>query len=402
VSPTMRAQRALVACLATVLAASLGLGIVGCGGGRVKSWHVHGLGSTLNQIQHRARDEGALDLVVRPGFPTRLPTATFTRQTGCEVSTTHSASADLVSSSATRHADGVLAAGDSMLRLIDSGAVAPVNYGLVPSYRDVVPGLRGQIWDRVDGTGYAVPQGRVANLELFRNDYLPSATTSWTPMWSPSLRGHISVYNAPIFIADAALYLQATRPSLHITNPYELDGKQFAVVARLLRRQRRDVGEYWSAATIRAQVASFSDGNSLVGTTWPRQVRLLNAEQPPVPITSLKPVEGTTGWADAWMISARPKHPNCLYLWLDYIVSPEANAREAQLFAEAPANVTACEVAADDSFCTDTHADDDEWWKDVRMWTVPQKDCGDARGAVCKTHADWQKAWAAIRTRRRT
>jgi putative spermidine/putrescine transport system substrate-binding protein len=383
--------------LAVFLAGAFGLGIAGCSGGRVKDWRVHGLGSTLDQIQHRARAEGALDLVVRPGFPTRLPTADFTRQTGCQVSTTHAASLDLVASKATHDADGVLVAGDTMLRLIDSGAVAPVNYGLVPSYRDVVSQLKGQVWDTVDGAGYAVPQGRLANLELFRSDYLPSDTTSWAPIWSPSLRGHISIYDAPIFIADAALYLQSTRPSLHITNPYELDGRQFAVVARLLRRQRRDIGQFWNAATIRAQVTSFANGSSLVGTTWPRQVRLLNAEQPPVPITALKPVEGTTGWADAWMISAKPKHPNCMYLWLDYIVSPEANAREAQIFDEAPANATACEVTTDDRFCTDAHADDAEWWKDVRMWTVPQKDCGDARGDVCKSYADWQKAWAAIR-----
>jgi putative spermidine/putrescine transport system substrate-binding protein len=282
-----------------------------------------------------------------------------------------------------------------ILRLVDKGAVAPVHYALVPSYRDVVRALKGRAWDTVDGLGYSVPQGRVANLELFRTDFLPTSTNSWSPLWSPSLSGRISLYGDPIYIADAALWLGARRPSLRITNPFELDGKQFTLVARLLRRQRRHVGEYWNSATVRSQVASFASGRSIVGTTWPRQVRRLEAQG--ALVNALVPREGTTGWADAWMISAKAKHPNCTYLWLDYVVSAAANARVARLFAESPANPTACELSNDPGYCTETHADDEAWWKNVRFWTVPQKACGDSRGDVCKTYADWQNAWGAIK-----
>jgi putative spermidine/putrescine transport system substrate-binding protein len=386
---------------AALVAGALGLGIAGCGGGRVGDWQVKGLGASLNEIQHRARDEGHLDLVVRPGFPTRLPTGPFTRQTGCQVSTTHAPSVDLAAPGATHGADGMLAAGDVVLRLADDGKIAPVHFPLVPSYRDVVPALKGQVWDTVDGLGYAVPQGRVANVELFRTDYLPADTDSWAPIWSPSLSGHISIYDSPIFIADAALWLGSRRPGLKIGNPFELDGKQFALVARLLRHQRRHVGQYWNAATLARQVASFASGTSLVGITWPRQVRLLGAAEPAPPVTAIVPKEGTTGWADAWTISAHAKHPNCMYLWLDYVVSPAANARVAELFDEAPANLTACELMADPGYCTTTHADDETWWKAVRLWTVPQQDCGDARGDVCKSWDDWRKAWDAIRRGRR-
>ena len=367
----------------------------------MSDWQVEGLGSSLSEIQHRARDEGRLDLVVRPGFPTRLPTGPFTRQTGCEVSATHAPSPDLAAANALEGADGALGAGDVILRLADEGAVAPVHYSLVPGYRDVVPALRRQPWDTVDGLGYSVPQGRAPNLELFRSDYLPADTDSWAPIWSPSLAGHISIYDSPIFIADAALWLGSRRPRLKITNPFELDGRQFALVARLLRHQRRNVGQYWNAATLRRQVASFAAGTSLVGSTWPRQVRLLGAQEPPAPVTALVPREGSTGWADAWMISAHAKHPNCMYLWLDYVVSPVANARVAELFDEAPANLTACELMADPGYCAAAHADDEQWWKAIRLWTVPQKDCGDSRGDVCKPWDDWSKAWQSIRAGRR-
>ena len=45
----------------------------------------------------------------------------------------------------------------------------------------------------------------------------------------------------------------------------------------------------------------------------------------------VKPKEGTTGWSDTWMISSKAKHPNCMYKWMDYIISPEANAEVDRL-----------------------------------------------------------------------
>ena len=40
-------------------------------------------------------------------------------------------------------------------------------------------------------------------------------------------KGLVQAYYGPIYIADAALYLKSHRPELGITDPYELDQKQF-------------------------------------------------------------------------------------------------------------------------------------------------------------------------------
>ena len=34
------------------------------------------------------------------------------------------------------------------------------------------------------------------------------------------------------------------------------------------------------------------------------------------------------------------EHPNCMYMWMDHIISPKANAAVAEWFGEAPANAT--------------------------------------------------------------
>ena len=36
------------------------------------------------------------------------------------------------------------------------------------------------------------------------------------------------------------------------------------------------------------------------------------------------------------MIYSKAAHPNCMYLWMNYIISPQANAKVAEYFGEAP------------------------------------------------------------------
>ena len=50
-----------------------------------------------------------------------------------------------------------------------------------------------------------------------------------------------------------------------------------------------------------------------------------------------------TGWADTWMMSSHAKHPNCMYKWMAWMITPEvAGRRSAEYFGEAPANPLAC------------------------------------------------------------
>jgi putative spermidine/putrescine transport system substrate-binding protein len=307
---------------------------------------------------------------------------------------------DLVDHVSTGKYDGVLTTSDQTRRLIEGGDVAPIDYALVPGRSDVFDDLKGRTYDTVQGTGYAVPQGRAANLEAFRTDFLPPDTDSWTPLWSPSLRGHISIYDDPIFIADAALYLRSIKPQLGITSPYALDETQFAAVRRLLVRERRRVGNFWTAATTARQIAAFAAGKVFVGIAWPHTVAQMKLEDTPLPAAGVKPVEGTTGWVDEWLISSHADHPNCMYLWLDYVVSPEANAKVVELASEAPATARACEFTLRPTDCGELHADDETWWQDVAIWRTPSSDCGDARGHQCMSYDEWRKAWDELRAPR--
>jgi putative spermidine/putrescine transport system substrate-binding protein len=320
----------------------------------------------------------------------------FEQETGCQVNVKLGNTSDeMVTLMRTGNYDGVSASGDATLRLIYAGDVAPVNTDLIPNYADVYDSLKDQPHNSIDGQMYGVPHGRGANLLMWRTDVVEPAPTSWGAVFDENspYAGKITAYDSPIYIADAALYLKATQPDLGIDNVYELDDEQFQAAVDLLKTQRGIVGEYWSDYT--KEMAAFSGKNSVLGTTWQVITNLLQADK--VPVENVLPDEGATGWSDTWMISSQAKHPNCMYMWMDWIISPKANAAVAEWFGEAPSNPKACAETAAKDHCEIFHADDEEYFSKVAYWTTPVKDCGDDRGEVCKDYSEWVAAWTEIK-----
>jgi putative spermidine/putrescine transport system substrate-binding protein len=296
--------------------------------------------------------------------------------------------------------DGVSASGNASVRLMTTGDVAPVDVELIPNYADVQEGIKNQSYNSLNDEPYGVPHGRGPNYLMFRTDVLPEDTDSWSVIWpdgSGPYNGKLSIYDDSIFIADAAVYLKATQPDLGIENPYQLSQEQFDAAVALLKEQAPNVGEYWPG-DVAKQIQSFTNGDSVVGTTWPYQYVQLTAAEPPVPVMAIKPKEGTTGWSDTWMIYSKAQNPNCMYLWMDHMISPEAQAAVAEGFGEAPVNLKACDLTKNPNHCDEYHADDESWWEDVYYWTTPVEDCADDDDeTTCVTQEAWKAAWTEIR-----
>ncbi len=342
--------------------------------------------------------EGALNLIAWAGYVEEDWVKPFEQETGCKVNATLGNTSDeMVTLMKTGNYDGVSASGDASNRLIAAGDVAPVNLDLIPNYANVFEGLKNKPHNTVDGVAYGVPHGRGANLLMWRTDVVEPAPDSWGVVFDPDspYAGKVTAYDAPIYIADAAVYLMATKPELNITNPYELDDAQFTAAVDLLSQQNEVVGKYWSLYT--DEVAAFAAGDSVVGTTWQVIKNVLDEDN--VPVEVALPKEGATGWSDTWMISSKAKNPSCMYAWMNYIISPVANAAATVYFGEAPVSQAGCDEAEKLSpgHCETFHATDEEYFSKVYLWATPQKDCGDDRGDVCKDFSEWVNAWTEIK-----
>ena len=360
-------------------------------------------GTPEGMMESLGEGEGQVNLIAWAGYVEDGSTdpkvdwvTDFEKETGCQVNVkTGNTSDEMVTLMRTGEYDGVSASGDASLRLIAAGDVAPVNLELIPNYENVFEGLKNQPHNTVDGISYGVPHGRGANLLQYRTDVVKPAPDSWAVVWDKAdpYKGKVTAYDSPIYIADAAVYLKATQPDLGIEDPYELDQKQFDAAVELLKQQRENIGEYWSDYT--KQIAAFTGGESVVGTTWQVITNVLEGEK--VPVDAVLPKEGSTGWSDTWMISSEAKNPNCMYLWMNHIISPKANAAATEYFGEAPSSKEACAETADPDHCTTFHADDEEYFDQIYYWKTPQADCGDSRGQVCKDYSEWTQAWTEIK-----
>lgn len=390
--------RFVPALLATATLVLAGCGSSGSGGSGGRSVPKIKMQSSLG------KGEGQLNIIAWAGYaedgsndPKVNWVGPFEKQTGCQVNVKIGNTSDeMVQLMKTGQYDGVSASGDATLRLIYGGQVAPVNTKLVPNYATISPFLKEKAFNSVKGQMYGIPHGWGANLLMWNPKAVTTAPTSWGAVFDQagSFKGKVTAYDSPIYIADAALYLMAHQPKLGIKDPYSLTSKQLDAAVSLLKKQSADIGEYWSDYT--KEVQAFENGTSVIGTTWQVIANTINGGTK-TKVETLLPSEGSTGWSDTWMIAAKAKHPNCMYQWMNYIVSPKVNAEVAEYFGEAPAQTKACAYTVDKSHCATYHALDSAYAAKIHYWTTPQKQCVDGSGNNCTDYSTWVTKWQEIR-----
>jgi putative spermidine/putrescine transport system substrate-binding protein len=348
--------------------------------------------------------EGALEVVAWAGYvedgsnnPDIDWVSSFEEATGCQVNVTLGNTSDeMFTLMQSGNYDLVSASGDASNRLISAGSVQPINLNLIPNYVDVFEGLKGKPHNTVDGVSYGVPHGRGANLLMYNTEVVDPAPTSWGAVFDTAspYAGKVTAYDSPIYIADAAVYLMTHQPELGITNPYALDETQFQAAVDLLKQQRSIIGRYWGLYT--DEIAAFQSGDSVIGTTWQVIANVLKDPAAPTPVEVVLPEEGATGWSDTWMLSSQSQHPNCGYMFMNHIISPEVNLTATRYFGEAPANTKSC--AIDPDHCATFHAEDEEYFSKVYFWATPQTACLDGRTDVeCVPYDRWTQAWTEIK-----
>ncbi|BBX62003.1 spermidine/putrescine ABC transporter substrate-binding protein [Mycobacterium saskatchewanense] len=359
---------------------------------------------TIAQLQTLGNGEGQLSIIAWAGYAEDGSNNKsddwvhpFATQTGCQVNVKVANTSDeMVQLMRTGQYDGVSASGDASLRMIYGGAVAPVNTALVPNYATIAPFLKQKPWNSVDGQMYGIPHGWGANLLMYNVDVVRDAPNSWAAVFDDAgkYKGKVTAYDSPIYIADAALYLSKTKPELGIKDPYSLTSRQLDAAVDLLKKQRENIGEYWSDYT--KEVQAFESGTSVIGTAWQVIANTIGSDNK-VRVNTVLPTQGATGWSDTWMVSAKAAHPNCMYKWMNWISSPEINAQVAEYFGEAPAQTKACEHTAQKDFCDVYHATDEKFAADIHYWTSPQKQCVDGSGDNCTAYNEWVDKWQQIK-----
>jgi putative spermidine/putrescine transport system substrate-binding protein len=341
--------------------------------------------------------EGQLTLVAWEGYAQPEWVKPFEKQTGCVVHAKYAGSSDemvtLMRQGGGQY-DMVSASGDASLRLIRGGEVQQMNVALVPEWKNFIPQLQSPPHNTVGGKHYGISLQWGPNTLLYNTKSVQPAPTSWSAIYSPKYKGAVTVPANPIQIADAALYLSKTQPSLGISDPYELTEAQLNAAVTLLKAQRPLIKKYWALAS--DEIELFKNGDAVIGAAWPYQYSTLIADKSPV--KQIIPSEGATGWADTWMLAAHAKDPNCAYKWVNWVSSPKVQAEQAISYGETPVNTQACQFMEkiQKGSCSVYHANAPAAYFDtIKFWKTPVAECGNGQNN-CMEYSKWQQKWTEV------
>jgi len=347
------------------------------------------------------KGEGSLNVIEWPAYTDPSFAKKFEQQTGCMIHRKDAGSSNQMF--ALMHANGgggggqydlVSASGDASLRLIYAHDVKAVNVKLIPSWKDFLPVFKSPPHNTVNGVHYGVSVQWGPNTLIYNTTKVKPAPTGWSAIYSKKYKGKLTVPNNPIQIADAALYLEQTKPSLGIKDPYELTRAQLAAVGALLVRQKPLLKRYWNYAT--DEDTSFKNGDVWMGAGWPYQTLQLQSNK--VPVKEIVPLP-TTGWADTWMLAAKAPHPNCAYKWMAYVTTPQVEAKQALVFGETPVNPKACPYMnkIKKGSCAGYHLNEPaSYYNKIKFWKTPIPQCGWKKSSDCMDYNAWQQAWTQI------
>jgi hypothetical protein len=169
------------------------------------------------------KGEGQLNLIEWPGYSLPAWRKPFEKASGCKIKVKDAGSSNEMVALMRAGGGGgggqwdmVSASGDASLRLIYGGDVEPVNIKLIPDWKNFIPQLKSPSHNTVKGVHYGVSLQWGPNTLIYNTNLVKPAPKSWSVLYDPKYKGKISVPNNPIQIADAALYLMRSKPSLGI------------------------------------------------------------------------------------------------------------------------------------------------------------------------------------------
>ena len=386
-----------------LLVGALALVAAGCGGSSSSSSGTTTNGGTATTSGQASigKGEGKLNLIEWPYYSDPSFAKKFTQQTGCVIQRKDAGSSNEMVALMRAGGGGgggqwdlVSASGDASLRLIKGGDVQPVNVTLVPEWKNFIPIFQSPAHNTVDGVHYGVSVQWGPNVLLYRTDKIKPGVDNWNALYDPKYKGQITIPNNPIQIADAAFYLQHSKPSLGITDPYELNKAQFDATINLLKQQKKLVKLYWNYDTDGR--AAIANGDASLAAIWPVDTLALQAKK--VPVKEVIPADGATGWADTWMLAKNAPHPNCAYLWMKYVTQPQVEAKQALVFGETPVNPKACpymdKIQA--GSCAKYHLNEPlAYYNTIKFWKTPIPNCGNGKND-CMDYNAWQTAWTQV------
>jgi len=201
----------------------------------------------------------------------------------------------------------------------DLGLIEPLDLKRLPSYDIATQDPRFVSEGTIDGTVYAVPKDWGTTGYVINTKNVKSNPTSWKEFWDLSkgeLTGRAMVHDYQLTtIGNALKYFGYSFNSN--------DEKELGEAEKLLL----EVKPHLFAINSDYQ-PSMRNGDAWMSVCWTGDAVQLNRDIPEMQYVLGK--EGGEIWTDYYAIPKGAKNPDAAYAFIDYILTPEVNAREVE------------------------------------------------------------------------
>ncbi len=391
--------------------------LAGCSGTRTGASHPASVAPAATASPGSASASGTpsrgfLRLIVPPGpvqngnvDPRADWVTPFEQQTGCHVelknaSTDAMAVTDITHGVGRSYYDGILASPEVAGQLIEAGAAAPLDVQRIRGYTQLSPRLRGAPSEVSGAKVYGMPYSWDSYVTGYDASKVKPAPQGWSSLFAPASAAHyagkMTVPDAPVTLALAALYLESARPSLGILDPFELTKPQLAAAVQAVNAVRPSIGTFWTQDSL--VIGQLGDGQDVLGAVLSHQlVEMTRAGLPaagvPVPTTAAGS-GAAVGSVLSWLVASQAPETDCMYRWLSWSASTSVQERVSAWSNTAPANPAACTgpVAAN---CGEFHEASLATARNLVFDHLPASDCAQGQ-ASCTSYGQWQADWQRI------
>jgi putative spermidine/putrescine transport system substrate-binding protein/spermidine/putrescine transport system substrate-binding protein len=264
---------------------------------------------------------GELNFMVWEGYTDTLFTRPFEDACGVKVNATYMGSSDdLVAklrAGGAETIDLISPSSDAATAIIEAGLAAPLDLGRIPSYNDLSQGFRNLKVARKGDAVYGEPWAFGPNPLIYDSSKVRSAPDSWGALWDKKYRSKLSLQDDIATLYMVAQYLGMDDPK-DPSHLYNLSDADLAKVKARMLELRPNVRKYWVTAGDMTQL--FQSGEVVMGEGWPLMTNQLR--QAKFPAAETIPKEGTTAWADHWVLTKGAKNLDAAYAWLEYSAQP--------------------------------------------------------------------------------
>ena len=264
---------------------------------------------------------GELNFMVWEGYTDASFAKPFEDQCGVKVNATYMGSSDeLVAklrAGGSETIDLVSPSSDAITQIVQAGLAAPLDLGRVPSYNDLMASFRALSMAKKDTAVYGVPWAFGPNPLIFDTTAVTPAPTSWAVAWDPKYRSKISMQDDIATLWMVAQYLGMDDPNDR-SHLYNLSDEELKRVHDEALKLRPQIRKYWATAGDMTQL--FQSHEIVMGEGWPLMTAQLRGAN--YPAGEVIPKEGTTAWADHWVMTSGAKNLNAAYAWLEYTAQP--------------------------------------------------------------------------------